>query len=55
MVNLEKKALNLQNTRSFENQVFVCERLDNVMQSVTFSNHASAKIDFLIVDISFNF
>ena len=31
-----KKALNLQNTRSFENQVFVCDRLDNVMQSVTF-------------------
>ena len=46
--------MNLQNTRSFGNQVFVCDRLDNVMHSVTFSNRASAKIDFLIVDISFN-
>ena len=44
----------MQNTRSFEIQVFVCDCLDNVMQSVTFSNHASAKIDFLIVDILFN-
>ena len=41
-----KKALNLQNTRSFENQVFVCDRSDNVMQTVTFPIMHQQKLIF---------
>ena len=41
-----KKALNLQNTRSFENQVFVGDRLDNVMQTVTFPIMRQQKLIF---------